>query len=184
MRPFTIVAPLSRATYQEVELVLSAGLKFLLSLPKKQRHSARLVLLDNGELPAHQLEMLNSQRALNSIDVVIHPEANGQASIVRQSDLMFLPRQRYRMKWVRMALSQGLPVVTFDSPNRSNLFDETCAMLIPVQPREKSIVAFANIFRMLFFDPGAQMALKRGISRKYDTPPVQSGSGLILTSAA
>jgi glycosyltransferase involved in cell wall biosynthesis len=184
MRPFTIVAPIAGASPQEVELALSAGLKFFGSLPKKQRLAARLVLLDNAKQPAHMQVKLRAYRMQDLVHLVIQPEKEGQAALTRQADLLFLPRQRKRTRWIRMALSFGLPVVTFDSPAKSTLLDDSCAMFVPEQSKERSAAAFAGLFRMLFFDPGAQQALKRGALRRYNAEPVQSGRGLILTPAA
>ncbi|TAK40652.1 MAG: hypothetical protein EPO28_09770 [Saprospiraceae bacterium] len=185
MRPFTIIAPIAGASPQEVELALNAGLKFLLSLPKKRRVSTRMVLFASTKQPASQLVKLQSHGLRDLVQVVIQPEeAEGQASFALQGDLLFLPWLHKRTRWIRMALTHGLPIVTFDSPTRSTLLDDSCAMFVPVESREQSAEAFADIFRMLFFDPGAQQALKRGALRRYKPEPVQSGGGLILTSAA
>jgi len=185
MRPFTIIAPIAGASPQEVELALNAGLKFLLSLPKKQRVFARLVLPGSGKESASQFVKIQSHGLRDLVQVVIQAEeAEEQLPISPQGDLLFLPWLHKRTRWIRMALTHGLPVETFDSPTRSTLLDDSCAMFVPVESRERSAEAFADIFRMLFFDPGAQQALKRGALRRYKPEPVQSGGGLILTSAA
>ncbi|MFQ5447282.1 MAG: hypothetical protein ACE5FF_10130 [Saprospiraceae bacterium] len=184
MRPFTIVAPVMGVTLPEVELVIDACMKFYLGLSKKQRLESRIILLDNGKWSVFLREKLREYRLGKFAQLVVVREKEGQESALRRADLLFLPRLRKRARWVKIALSCGVPVLTYEGREGYALLDHSCGRFVPVQSREKNVDAFSTLLLMLFFDPGAQKALKQSAERRRRTKPVSCEEDFIFTPAA
>ena len=86
-----------------------------------------------------------------------------------QAHLLLLPSQTKTYNGIMQALSKGLPVLSYRGEERETLIDLTCGMLIDYMSTGQSIGDFANLLRMLYFDPAACKILKKGALKKYTT---------------
>lgn len=168
MSMFSILALSDVASETGIEVVFRSFASFHHALTPKHKKKAKLIFIDKGGYAlsaiqwAEKLEIPPHVQVLNWKRLEIIQQAYETAS------LLFLPARGNIKSEIIDALSRGIPVLSFLEKGQEQYIDQTCGTLIDYYSTDQSIEDFANVMRMLYFDPEACKLLRKGALNKYE----------------
>ncbi len=167
MYPFSVLASSDITSDAGIEIVFRSFANFHHDLTPKHRKKSKLIFIDKGGYAltaiqwAEQLDIKTHVQVLNWKRI----EAINQA--YDNATLFLLPSRTKIEEIVVQAFSKGIPVLSYKEEEQVHYIDHTCGTLIDYYSQEQSIEDFANMMRMLYFDPEACKMLKKGALTKH-----------------
>ena len=169
MYPFTILAVSDLAFEAGVEIVMNSFAEFYHGLTPKHQKQIKLIFIDKG---GYTIPVLHWSEKLNIkpiVKVINWKRMEKVEEAFHQANFLLMPAKRNTYNSIMQALSKGLPVLSYRGAEREAIIDLTCGMLIDYMSTGQSIGDFAELLRMLYFDPAACKILKKGALKKYTT---------------
>jgi len=169
MYPFTILAVSDLAFEAGLEIVMNSFAEFYHDLTPKHQRKIKLIFIDKGgyTIPVmHWSEKLNIK---SIVQVINWKRMEKVEEAFHQANFLLMPAKSNTYNGIMQALSKGLPVLSYRGTEREAIIDLTCGMLIDYMSTGQSIGDFAELLRMLYFDPAACKILKKGALKKYTT---------------
>ncbi len=167
MYPFTILSVSDLAAEAGIEIILRSFAEFYHQLTPKHQKQLKLIFIDKGgyTIPVlHQSEKLKIQPITQILN---WKRVEKIQQSYQNANFLLLPSQTKTREGILQALSKGLPVLSYREQEQEELIDQTCGMLIDYVSTGQSIGDFANLLRMLYFDPAVCKILKKGALKKY-----------------
>lgn len=167
MYSFSVLASSDIASDAGIEIVFRSFANFHHDLTPKHKKKSKLIFIDKGGYAltaiqwAEQLEIKTHVQVLNWKRIDAIREAYAEAT------LFLLPSRSEIEEIIVQALSKGIPILSYKEEVQMHYIDHTCGTLIDYYSKEQSIEDFANVMRMLYFDPEACKMLKKGALTKH-----------------
>ena len=162
MYTFHVLASSELTSDAGIEVVFRTFADFYHSLTPKHRKKSKLIFIDKGGYAlaalqwAEQLDIKTTVQVLNWKRIELINQAYENAT------LLFLPSRTLAEEIIPHTLSKGVPLLSYRGETQVQFIDHTCGTLIDYYSKERSIDDFANVMRILYFDPEACKLLRKG----------------------
>jgi|GEM_PF-2897887 len=169
MAPFVILTSLDYHSQQEVEIAIRSFANFYFNVTNKHRNRIHLVIIDTGGQQKEFIRLADKYNISNSVRIISRHSKDSLKKALRHACLLFLPTANSSEELISKALSNALPILSFDVFSIRKFIDNSCGMLFRFNSPEQSVSIFSDMMRMLYFDPEALKMLRKGALKKYKT---------------
>jgi hypothetical protein len=169
MQSFWVITPLHQASREEIEIAIHSFKKFYDGASKRHKGFLKLMLIENGEHLGDILRMIRMLNIEHACQVILQEKAGLPSSALPGSSVMLLPTAVGDTRWIKTAFSAGIPIVTVEGTAQGFLLDNSCGMIINQRRLEERVEAFSDLLTMLYFDPGALLALSKSALKNAKT---------------
>ncbi len=167
MEKFNVLAIAEQLSDVELDLVISCFSELYHRVTFKHHKRISLKVICDLEQSETVLTLSRIYKVGPNVEVIPkHDEAALNWETLGIS-VLFLPTAKRVGKVIRTALSQSIPVVSFENESISEYIDQSCGMLVRRQGIGQNKDTFARIVCMLYFDPEVRKLLKKGATKKY-----------------
>ena len=154
---------------KQVEIAIKAFSAFYHDLTSKHQKKCSLVLIDKEEFINPLKDFASKHEIDKAIEFLSWEEQEKIKANYEDASVMFLPLRESTGRILPEALSFSLPVLSYKCKEVSEYVDMTCSMLCDYNSDEQNILAFAEMLRLIYFDPEARKILSKGALKKYET---------------
>jgi len=170
MPPFVILTSLDSNFQLEVEIAIRSFAKFYYNVTNKHRNRIHLVIIDRGGQQKKEFcRLAEKYNISNSVRIISKYSKDSLKKALHHASLLFLPTSDSSQELISNALSNALPILSFDVFSLRKFIDNSCGLLFRFNSPEQSISTFSDMMRMLYFDPEALKMLRKGALKKYKT---------------
>lgn len=167
MKEFNVLTLGEKLSDEELELVIAsfAELYHRVTFKHHRRIKMKVICdLKQGELV---LSVANNHKVSTNVELISINDFNPDDWSSFGVSVLFLPTKKRVGKITRTALSQGIPIVSFQNESISEYVDHSCGMLVRAKDYSQNKDAFSRILNMLYFDPEVRKLLKKGAQTKF-----------------
>jgi len=166
-QPFIVITLGSFVMNDDVTSSLESFRLFRDGLTKKHFNRIQLVVIEKPVFLDALRDRIDQYKLNSQVKVIDVENQNEVTQAYKNASIILLPTQRNIKKIIPEALSFGLPILTYKEQNESKIIDNSCGMLIESWNIGNSIIQYADVLNMLYFDPNVTAILKRGAKAKY-----------------
>ena len=166
-QPFIVITLGSFVMGDEIKSSLESFRLFREGLTKKHLSKIQLIVIEKAIYLKDLHALIHNYNLQDNVQVIDLEHQEEVTNAYKNAALILLPTQKNIEKIISEALSFGLPILTYKEQNDQKLIDSSCGMLIDSWNVGNSIIQFADVLNMLYFDPDVTDILKRGAKAKY-----------------
>ncbi len=167
MQNFNVLTLEEELSSEELELVVAAFAELYNRLTFKHHRRLKLKVVCSVDRAEWVLTLARNHKIGSSLELVPNNDFERSDWSAMDASILFLPTQKRAGKITREALSQSVPVVSFQNESIAEYVDQSCGMLVRSRNRSQDTDAFSRILSMLYFDPEVRKLLKKGALVKY-----------------
>ncbi|MEL6637849.1 MAG: hypothetical protein AAFW73_13380 [Bacteroidota bacterium] len=167
MQDFNVLTLEEELSSEELELVVAAFSELYHRLTFKHHRRLKLKVVCGVDRAEWVMTLARNAKVGSSLELVPNNDFVRNDWSAQDASILFLPTHKRAGKITREALSQGVPVVSFQNESIAEYVDQSCGMLVRSRNRSQDIDAFSRILSMLYFDPEVRKLLKKGALVKY-----------------
>ena len=167
MYSFTVLALSDVATEAGIDIVFQSFAEFYHELTPKHKKKSKLIFIDKGGYALAAIQLAEQLDIQPVVQVLNWKRIDYIKSAYEAASLLLLPAKTKLESIIVDALSKGVPILSYLEKEQEQYIDHTCGTLIDYYSKGQSIEDFANVMRMLYFDPEACKLLKKGAFSKY-----------------
>ena len=167
MYPFSVLASSDIASDAGIEVVFRSFANFHHDLTPKHKKKSKLAFIDKGGYALTAIQWAEQLEIKTHVQVLNWKRIDAVNQAYEEATLFLLPSRSEIEGLAVQALSKGIPILSYREEEQEHYIDHTCGTLIDYYSKEKGIEDFANVMRMLYFDPEACKMLKKGALTKH-----------------
>lgn len=167
MYTFTVLALSDVASEAGMEITFEAFAEFHHALTPKHKKKSKLIFIDKGGYALAAIQLAERLEIQPFVQILNWKRIDPIQIAYNAASLLLLPSRSKTEALIIDALSKGIPILSFQETEQEQFVDQTCGTLIDYYSKSQSIEDFANVMRMLYFDPEACKLLKKGAYSKY-----------------
>ena len=166
-QPFIINTLGSFIMGDDIKNALESFRLFREGLTKKHLSRIQLVIIEKAMYLQTLNDLVQEYGIANHVQILDVEHQEEVTNAYKNGSIILLPTQNNLKKIIPEALSFGLPILTFKEQNDQKIIDNSCGMLVESWNIGNSIIQFAEMMNMLYFDPHVTQIMKKGAKAKY-----------------
>ncbi len=166
-QPFIVITLGSFIMGDDVISSLESFRLFREGLTKKHFNRIQLIVIEKTAFLDALSERVNHYKLTSQVKIIDVKNQDEVTQAYKNASIILLPTQKNIKKIIPEALSFGLPILTYKEQNELKIIDNSCGMLMDSWNIGNSIIQYADVLNMLYFDPDVTDILKRGAKAKY-----------------
>ena len=168
MYKFTVLALSDAASEAGIEISFQAFADFHHALTPKHKKNSKLIFIDKGGYALEALQRAEQLEIKSFVQVLNWKRIDHIQKAYESASLLLLPSRSKTKALIVNALSSGIAILSYREAEQEQFVDQTCGTLIDYYSDSQSIEDFANVMRILYYDPDACKLLKKGALSKYE----------------
>jgi len=183
MTPFIIIGLGDFIDNNHLEITVRSFANFYHNVTSKHQKRVELKLIDDrGNI--QKIQQLTKYYKIEDVTEILTLDQQEDIEVkYKIASFLLLPLNRKVENIIQESLSYGLPILCYYSTGSDSLLDQTCSMRIDFENTETSVLNFAEVLKLLYFDPEARKIFKKGAVQKYQADYTWGGSNRVRVGA-
>ena len=168
MTPFLSMVQASNPVEKSLEMVIDVFASFYHGLTNKNQQRLKFLIVGADKSNTEKVTALAKNFEIgHTVEFVSAADAStkgyGAATVLVEA------ATGEDDSFIIDGLGHGLPVLTFITPARREILDNSCAVMVKYRDYEANVNSLANALEIIYFDPEARKMLRRGALSKHAT---------------